>query len=261
MNRPNTDTERDYSARTVSKAIELLETLMEIDTEATLSQLSSQVGLSRRATLRVVRSLCDRGLVERDQSGRHYRLGVNAVLLAQKMLNSMNVIAHAHPVLEALARRHHEAAYLTVCNQGKVLFLDMAECKGETKEVPLVGQWFPCFSNAAGKVMKSLESQDLIEKMFKKRGRKRHDAPSLDLLERELRSIRDQGVAVDRGGLGEGIISVAVAVKDYTGKVIGALTLIGPSFRMLADRLDKEIIPSLKVEAELLSGKFGYAPA
>ena len=66
---------------------------------------------------------------------------------------------------------------------------------------------------------------------------------------------------MDTGGLGEGIISVAVAIKDYAGKVVGAITMLGPSFRMLTDRLENEIIPSMLEEAELLSQKFGYASA
>jgi len=54
---------------------------------------------------------------------------------------------------------------------------------------------------------------------------------------------------------------VAVAVRDYAGKVVGAITMLGPSFRMFTDRLENEIIPSLMEGAELLSEKFGYAPA
>jgi len=97
-----------------------------------------------------------------------------------------------------------------------------------------------------------------LEKLFRKRSRK-NGFPDLTLLESELEEIRIRGVAVDSGGLGEGIISVAVAVRDYAGKVVGAITLIGPSFRMLAGRLENEIIPSLREGAELLSEKFGYA--
>lgn len=71
--------------------------------------------------------------------------------------------------------------------------------------------------------------------------------------------MREHGVAVDFDGLGEGIVSVAVAVRDYAGKVIGALTMLGPSFRMMASRMENEIIPSLREGAEILSMKFGYA--
>jgi len=172
----------------------------------------------------------------------------------------MSVVNYAHPILEELVRKHDEAAYMTVIQDADVLFLDMVDCDQAIKAAPLVGKRFPFFSNAAGKVMKSLDSQDLLERLLKKVTRK-SDRPDLDKLNLELSEIRASGVAVDRGGLGEGIISVAVAVKDYSGKVVGAITLIGPSFRMLAERIENEIIPSLLAGGELLSEKFGYAPA
>jgi DNA-binding IclR family transcriptional regulator len=71
--------------------------------------------------------------------------------------------------------------------------------------------------------------------------------------------IRRKGVAVDCGGLGDGVIAVAVAVKDYAGKVVGAITVLGPAFRLLTDRIENEIVPSLLEGAEMLSMKFGYA--
>jgi DNA-binding IclR family transcriptional regulator len=76
-----------------------------------------------------------------------------------------------------------------------------------------------------------------------------------------LNEIRTTGVAVDTGSLGEGVISVAVAVRDYDGKVVGAITMLGPSVRMFTERLEDEIIPSLLEGAEMLSEKFGFARA
>jgi DNA-binding IclR family transcriptional regulator len=122
----------------------------------------------------------------------------------------------------------------------------------------MVGRRFPFFTNAAGKVMKALESRELLEKLLKKRGRK-PGRRYIQHLETELNDIRSRGFAVDIGGLGEGIISVAVAVKDYAGKVVGAITLIGPSFRMLTARLENESIPSMLEGGELISQRFGYA--
>ena len=82
--------------------------------------------------------------------------------------------------------------------------------------------------------------------------------PDPESLEIELNEIRKKGVAVDFGGLGDGICAVAVVIRDYAGKVVGALTLLAPSFRMLQDRLEHEIIPSMLEGAEELSMKFGY---
>ena len=160
--------------------------------------------------------------------------------------------------MEGLARKHAEAVYMTVLRGDEVLFLDMVDCDRQVKAASLVGKRFPFFTNASGKAIKALESRDLTEKPGKRR--KGNDTvPNLVELEMELNTIREKGVAIDTEGLGEGIISVAVAVRDYAGKVIGALTMLGPSFRMVTTRLESEIIPSLMEGAEMLSMKFGYA--
>lgn len=249
-----------YTVQNVNSALELLEAFTEFSYSLTLPQLAERVGQNRNKTFRLLATLCDKGLVEREEVSGTYRLGIYSIALAQKLLKNANVINYAHPIVEDLARKHHEAVYMTVIKDDEVLFIDMADCDHQIKAAPLVGKRFPFFTNAAGKVMRALDSRDLLEKFIKKRGKK-GTHPDLDSFESELEQIRFNGVAVDCGGLGEGIISVAVAVKDYAGKVVGAITLIGPSFRMLKERLDSEIIPSLKEGADLLSGRFGYAPA
>jgi DNA-binding IclR family transcriptional regulator len=147
---------------------------------------------------------------------------------------------------------------MAIMKGNEVFFLDMVDTDQRVKTSSLVGKKFPFFSNAAGKVIMAFESRDLLEKYFKK-NRKSRNLVDPAGLEHELNAIRKLGVAIDIGGLGEGITCVAVAIKDYAGKVVGALTLLGPSFRILAERIDSEIIPSMMGGAQILSGKFGYA--
>ena len=247
-----------YSVQTVEKALDLLEALTDETPPPTLPNLAERLGLSRNKVFRLLATLESRGLVEREEGSGVYRIGLSSVALAQRFINSASLIKHAHPVMEELARKHDEAIYLTVLMGDEVLFLDMVDCLQNVKTTPMVGKRFPFFTNAAGKVLKALESQELLEKLFKRRGR-RKDLPDLAALGSELHAIREKGVAVDQGGLGEGVVSVAVTIRDYAGKVICALAMMGPSFRMLTDRLENEIIPSLQEGAEVLSMKFGYA--
>lgn len=246
-----------YSLLTVEKTVALLE-LLAGERAQTIQTLADNLALSRNKAYRIVVTLENLGLVHREDPGGTYCFGMAALELAQKVLQNSSIINHAHPVMEALARKHGEAVYMTVLEGEEVLFIDMVDCKRQVKAVPLVGKRFPFFSNAAGKAIKALESRDLRERFFKERKR-RKELPDFDRFESELDVIRRSGVAIDSGGLGEGIISVAVAVRDYAGKVVGALTMLGPSFRMLTDRLENEIIPSLHEGAEMLSMKFGYA--
>lgn len=247
--------------KAANKILELLEILAESNDGLGLHFLAGHINLPRTSTATLLNSLCKNGLVEFDEQLAVYRLGLCSVALAQKMLMKTSVINYAHPILEELVRRHGESVYMAVPRDNDVLFLDMVDGGRPFKTAPLVGRQVPFFTNAAGKVIRALDSRDLLKKLLRKCGRQKQGIPNLEQLDSELETIRSRGVAVDFGGLGEGVISVAVAVRDYTGKVIGAITLIGPSVRMLTDRLEKEIIPSLQEGAGILSGKFGYAPA
>ncbi len=247
-----------YAVQTVEKALDILETLTEEAPDVTLPSLAERLGISRNKTFRLLATLEKRGMVEREELTGSYHLGLNAVEMAQKFLDSVLLIKHARPVMEWLARKHDEAVYMTVASGDEVIFLDMVDSTQTVKSTTFVGKRFPFFTNASGKAIKALESQDMLVRLCKKQSGKGR-LPDLDQLEQEFLAIRCKGVAVDHGGLGEGVVSVAVAVKDYAGKIVGALTMLGPSFRMLSDRLENEIIPSLQEGAEMLSMKFGYA--
>ena len=251
-----------YTVLTVHKAFEVLEFLSGNPTDSSLQTIASTVEMTRNKAFRLLATLCESGLLEQEKPGGSYRLGMNAFSLAQKLIRNPNVISLAHPVIEQLAKKHGEAVYMTVIKGDDVLFLDMADCDQQIKAVSLIGKTFPFFTNAAGKVMKALESKESLEWIVNKKRNKSINISDPEHLVSELFEIRSNGgVAVDSGGLGEGVSSVAVAVKDYAGHVIGAITMLGPSFRFLKKRIEKEIIPSLIEGAAIASEKFGYMPA
>ncbi|MDD2853168.1 MAG: IclR family transcriptional regulator [Desulfuromonadaceae bacterium] len=243
-----------YSVQAVVKAIDLLEALAQAGENPSLAVLEKKLELSHNKTFRLLATLEDKGLVARNKTTNTYSLGMQAFEMAQHILKSDNLIRMAHPIMEELARKLDEAIYFTVANNNEVLFLDMVDSFQQIKTADLVGKRFPFFTNAAGKVIKSVGSIELFGRSGKKIG-----ITDPQKLETELEEIRRNGVAVDFNGLGEGVCSVAVAIRDYAGKVVGALTLLAPSFRMLQDRLEKEVIPCMLEGAELLSMKFGYS--
>lgn len=243
-----------YSVQAVIKAIDLLEALAQDGAAPSIPILAKKLEISRNKAFRLLATLEEKGLVEHDAQRGTYQLGMQAFEMAQHILKSDNLIRMAHPIMVDLARKLDEAVYITVMNNDEVLFLDMVDSFQQIKTVDFVGRRFPFFTNAAGKVIKSVSSIDIFG-----RGAKRRGIPNQKELEVELEEIRRKGVAVDFGGLGDGVCAVAVVVRDYAGKVVGALTLLAPSFRMLQGRLEEEVIPSMLEGAEQLSMKFGYS--
>ena len=248
-----------YTVISVHKAFEILDELTGCPDGAGVQMLASKVELTANKTFRLLANLCEIGLVEQEKPSGNYRIGMTSFSLAQKLVSASSVINLTHPVIELLAKKHGEDVYMTVIKDDDVLFLDMAGCNQQIRAMSLIGKSFPYFTNAAGKVMKALESTEIIEWLT---STKNKNISNPGFLASELLEIRSNGgVAVDTGGLGDGVISVAVAVRDYAGHVIGAITMLGPSFRFLKERIENEIIPSLVESAALASEKFGYMPA
>lgn len=251
----------NYTVQSVHKAFEIMDILSDRPDGVSAQEIASVINLSRIKTYRLLVNLCEIGLAEHEKLTGNYRVGLSSLSLGQKLVRHSHVICLAHPILEHLAKKHDEDVYMTIIKDDDVIFLDMANCEQQVKAMPLLGKSFPYFTNAAGKVMKALESSEVLEWLANKKYLRSKNINDPKSLASELLEIRSNGgVAVETGGLGDGIITVAVAVKDYAGHVIGAITMLGPSFRFLRDRLETEIIPSLLEGAALASKKFGYSP-
>ena len=250
-----------YTVQSVHNAMEILEYLAVVHSEATLQALAVRFDSSPNKIFRLLSTLCDSGFLEQDKPSGTYRLGTGIFSLAHKLVGKSNIINITHPIIEQLAEKHDEAVYMTVIKGDNVLFLDMSDCHQQIKAMSLVGKSFPYFTNAAGKVMKALESTEVIEWLKSGNKSKTRHIADPEALATELQEIRSNGgFAVESDGLGVGLISVAVAVKDYAGHVIGAITMFGPSFRLVRDRVENEIIPSLLEAAAFTSQRFGYLP-
>lgn len=241
----------------IVKTFDLLEALSEESVNLTAQFLARKLKVSSNKLFLITETLEAMSLVECDKQTGSYRLGIGAFGMAQQVLKSSSILRLAQPTLEDLARKHDEAAYITIINNDEVVFLNMVDSFQPVRAATFVGRRFPVFSNAAGKVIQAMSSFDLLEKFYRKSAGK-SGISDLQQLQSELDDIRKSGVAVDNNCLAEGVCSVAVAIKDYAGMVVGALTILGPTFRMVQDRLEKEIIPSMLEMSEELSMKFGY---
>lgn len=235
----------------------VLELVAEGRTRPTATCLAAALGMRRGEASRLLAALVSRGLVKRDSRGL-YTISVFAVGLAQYLVSQKSVISHARPFLEELAREHGESVSLSVLRNDELIVLDVAEICRQQSNASLVGKRFPSLATTAGKAIRAFQSRDLLEKWVRERAKwvRKSD---LERLFAELDGIRSNGVAVDVGSLEEGVGSVAATVRDYAGKVVCALTVLGPSFRMFTERIEREIVPSLMAGAELLSAKFGCA--
>lgn len=249
---------RRSSPSSIEMALHIMELVAKSDELLTHAMLSRMTGQSPGKTLGMLNLLTDRGFLEQDKEHGAYMIGVRGIQLSQSIIGNLSIVKYARPVMESLEKVHEEAIYVAILKDSEVVFVDMVDTEQTIKATSLIGQSFPFFSNAAGKVIMAFEPREYLQRQMGRFGRK---CTRMDMedIQSELSSIRNRGVAYEVGGLGDNVASVAVAIKDYAGKVLGALTMIAPSFRLLGERLDQEIIPSMIDNAGLISSRFGYS--
>jgi DNA-binding IclR family transcriptional regulator len=85
-----------------------------------------------------------------------------------------------------------------------------------------------------------------------------HSITDRDALKKDLQQIAEQGYALDNEELDLGVRCVAAPIRDYTRRIVGALSISGPSTRFTDERLDQELVPLVVSASEELSTRLGF---
>jgi IclR family transcriptional regulator, KDG regulon repressor len=185
--------------------------------------LTARVGGDKSQLSRTLRTLEERGFVERDADTRAYRLGSRIYVLAARVAES-RLIAAAPPVMRELVRELGESVHLSVRQGDEVLTL-LTESPAATLHAPgRVGGLTPLASTSAGRAL----AFDLEER----------ELEALGLAAETIASARARGYALVREEFEPGLVAAAAPIRDGGGRIVAALNVSAPRFRF-DDRLDE----------------------
>jgi IclR family transcriptional regulator, KDG regulon repressor len=242
-----------YSIQSVDNALTLLEALCDEDEVVRISHLSERLGMNKTSVFRLMATFENRGYVEKESGSGRYRLGISAYEMGQKFLSRMGLLRKARPVMDQLGRRCNEAVYLVIRRQEEALFLDMIETSHQVKVVSLLGNRYPLSKVAAGKII--LAHTPAEEPLS---GPKKKQAKTSVLSPEELHQIRQQGFCMETGSPDEGIVAIAVPLFRTGGELCGCLCMVGPEYRMTAEKVQNELLPQLMESGTIISSKLGH---
>ncbi|MDO9069408.1 MAG: IclR family transcriptional regulator C-terminal domain-containing protein, partial [Deltaproteobacteria bacterium] len=112
-----------------------------------------------------------------------------------------------------------------------------------------------------GKIQIAHMSDEELDDYLPSKELKRYTANTItdrDVLKKQLKVIAEQGYAVDNEELDIGVKCVSAPIRDYTRRIIGAVSISGPSMRFPDDRINNELIPLVLKAGEEISAKLGF---
>jgi DNA-binding IclR family transcriptional regulator len=221
-----------------------------------VTEVAERVRLPKSTVARLLTALAAEGAVERVPGGTDYRIGELLVGIASHGVPARSLIALARPQLVELAAETGEAAGLSIPDGFLVHYIDQEDSPNPVGVRDWTGTRLPMHAVSSGIMfLANLPPEDVDR--FLQGTLERFTAGTVTAPQRireRLRRACLDGVAWTRDEVAEGISSVAAAVADEKGEVIGAVHVHGPSYRFpgpdgTASAGDRERIEALVVTA------------
>jgi DNA-binding IclR family transcriptional regulator len=203
-----------------------------------VTEIASELGLSKTVVHRILTSLRNKGIVEFDPVSRRYALGPVVMSLGLTYLNKLDVRKVAEPELAGLSRATNETATLSVRAGNSRVYIDQVTPNREVLMSVQIGAQHPLHAGASSKAFLAFLPEDEIDEYLEKPLRKVTPATITDRrkLRRELVEIRERGWSQSLGERQSGAGSVAAPILDYRDYPLAVVSVCGP-----ADRMVKEV--------------------
>lgn len=250
----------NYRIHTVEHALDVLEQFLDNADELGITELRKRLKLNKYTLGRLLATLASRSYIELNNGTDCYRLGVRNLELGQSAIKQMKLPRQARAVLESLVRDCNETSDVAIMRGSEIYCLYAVESSHPVRVVPRMGTMLPAHCTAAGKVLLANGVEADLQRYLSEDFRQRTTNTIVDRDEFRLllRTIAAQDYALEDEELALGVRSVAAPIRNYTGGVVGAVSVSGPIMRFNKARMYDELVPRVKKAAEEISVRIGY---
>ena len=248
------------AVQSVDRALMVLEIIGKLGT-AGVTEIATELGVHKSTVSRLVAVLEARGFVEQLSERGKYRLGFTIVRLAGSTSAQLDLTKESQSICDGLSERTGETINVAVLDDDRIINVVEAQGSSEITLRSWVGQSCPAHATSSGKALLADLSDDEVQ---------RRTADPLATftpntigdaatLRADLGLVRTAGWACVREELEVGLNAVAAPIRDHTGKVIAALSVSGPSYRLTPERF--EVVAEMTLAAAAaISRRLGAFP-
>jgi len=239
---PPTDTDEHVvqGAQALQRGLALLDLIAESPVALRFSEIADRAGLSKGTVHRMLTALTEARLIAYDADEQTYRLGVRLFEMAHRVWDTFDLRGAAEPELTRVSAAVGETVRLAILDGKEVLYIDQRETAQPIRLGNGVGSRAAVHASSAGKAILAhlppAARHQLITQLDLTRVTP-NTITNREVLLRELDLIKARGYAISISEQTEGASSVAVPVLDHRSEPLGAIALIGPTYRLPPQRL------------------------
>jgi IclR family transcriptional regulator, pca regulon regulatory protein len=222
-----------------------------------IAQLSQKTGIPRAAVRRCLYTLSRLGYVASDD-GRHYALQPRLLSLGHAYLSSTPLVIAAQPFLDRVSEAVDESCSLAMLEGDDILYLARSVTSRIISIALNVGGRLPAYATSIGLVLLAALPDVELDRYLRRVRFVRYTERtpvSAAALRRALEDVRRNGYAVADQLMEIGVVSVAVPVRDASGRVVAGMNAITQTARSSSAELLRKSLAPLESAADELSAQ------
>lgn len=233
----------------------LLEEVARVGLPITPSALKDQLNLPKPTLHRLFHTAEEEGFLQRDIDGRSYGPGPRLRRLSVNTISSQRMRTVRVAILSRVSEAFGETCNISTPDRDAMIYLDRVDTHWPLRIQLPVGSRVPLHCTSAGKMYLSSLRSAYLNRLLDNLPLERYVPGTItdkDALKAELEITRKRGFSTDNEEFMEGMVAVAVPIRDAENRVVSTLSVNGPKQRVSLDDLVAKV-DSLLAAAEELS--------
>jgi DNA-binding IclR family transcriptional regulator len=223
----------------VQTTLDIVDALQEHE-RVGVTELANVLGVSKGTAHCHLSTLRQNGYVVKDDG--KYRLGLRFIDVAHCVRERHVLHDLVTEEVDEVAKKSGELALFTVEEQHKGICLYKASGENAVQTQLYVGYRNNLHHTAVGKAILAYKQEDELEAILEDiefESLTPNTITDERQLREELEQVRETGVAYNREETIPGLVGVGAPIRDQKGGVYGAISVIGPTSRIVEERLDE----------------------
>ena len=222
--------------QSVDRALAILDLLAQRG-EVGVTELAAELTVHKSTAFRLVTALERRQLVVQVGDRGKYRLGLGVLRLAAATTGRLEVTREGQAVCERLARELGETVNIAILDEGSAINVLQEFGNAAVGSRNWIGRRTSLHATSSGKVLLAFADETLRKAILSETLERHTEKTVTDPA--ELRRQLDETVSLGWAGTNEelevGLTAVAAPIRDGSGRVIAAVSVSGPSYRLAPD--------------------------
>ncbi|WP_169727388.1 IclR family transcriptional regulator [Granulosicoccus antarcticus] len=246
---------RSPKGSTVTRVLDILDAVADSEHPLSPTDIAAQLSIPKASVHRLCAALEEHGYVTTRLNGRGLQAGHRLNRLALNVLSGAPLQAQRQAILSALSREIGETCNIAVPDGAEMIYFDRAQTHWPVQVNLKIGTRVPMYATAGGKMYLSTLSDARRDRIILNTHMERLTPNTLlshDDLKEDLIATRERGYSLDNEEYIEGVVAMAMPIKNHQGRLYATLSFHAPCMRLPISAVS-DFLPQLRAASEQLS--------